>query len=171
MAERRVKFPETPEELASLLSEQGVSVVQQALRLIGGRLDIEVVDGAPPRPVLEVVTAALEECRTLIPAVQAGHVLTAMQGLYVPPPPGSDRDKLPDRLLAVIEMEPYLSTYCQTAAALEEAARTKGGTWEEPGLLYDVALAATRAHAACRLTRKQDMGGCVCPHHRPPEEV
>ncbi|MGY0065173.1 hypothetical protein ACWY4P_53635 (plasmid) [Streptomyces sp. LZ34] len=87
-------------------------------------------------------------------------VLGVVQSSYVPPPPGSDRDKLPDRLLAVIEMGPYLSTACETAHALEWAMRSYTHRRAE------LAEWAQREHASCRLTRKQDMAPCRCPHHQ-----
>jgi hypothetical protein len=81
---------------------------------------------------------------------------------WTPPPPGSDRDKLPDHLLALIadRMRPYLSTACETAAALEAAGPANPGHGDE------LRQWAEREHASCRLTRKQDMAPCSCPHHR-----
>lgn len=110
---------------------------------------------------LEAITAALEEGRTLIPAVQAERVLAAIQGLYVPPPPGSDRDALPEELRAMVapHMRPYVSTACETALALDKAAQIH---------LPSMATLADwerRQHAACRITRKQDMANCQCDCH------
>jgi hypothetical protein len=70
----------------------------------------------PPDP-LTAITHALENCRTLIPAVQARPGLAPRQGRYVPPP-----------MVTLMD-------------------------WER------------RQHAACRLTRKQDMARCVCDCH------
>ena len=87
-------------------------------------------------------------------------VLGVVQSSYVPPPPGSDRDKLPDHLLALIEMGPYLSTGCETAHALERAIPV------HTYLAGELAEWAEREHASCRQTRKQDMAPCRCPHHQ-----
>jgi hypothetical protein len=89
-------------------------------------------------------------------------VLAAIHGQYVPPPPGSDRDKLPDRLLAVIgpHMRPYLSTGCQTANALEMAAG------RHPDMAGELREWAERMRASCRQTRKQDMARCRHAQHQ-----
>lgn len=80
---------------------------------------------------------------------------------WTPPPPGSDRDKLPDHLLAVVDLGPYDSTACQMARALEVAAVRR------PDMADELLQAAGRQHASCRLTRKQDMAPCSCVHHEP----
>lgn len=80
---------------------------------------------------------------------------------YTPPPPGSDRDALPDELRRLIEpqMRPYLSTACETARACQLSAEVfpdQAGElqrWEE------------RQHASCRLSRKQDLALCQCDCH------
>jgi hypothetical protein len=92
---------------------------------------------------------------------EAVAVLAALQGVYVPPPPGSDRDALPEHLRVLIapHMRPYTSTACETARACflagevhrEHADELR--TWEQ------------REHAACRITRKQDMVKCQCDCH------
>lgn len=88
--------------------------------------------------------------------------LATIQGAYVPPPPGSDRDKLPDHLLAVAasHMPPYTSTACQMADALEAAAG------EQPELVGELREWAQRMRSSCRITRKQDMAACQHPQHR-----
>jgi hypothetical protein len=95
------------------------------------------------------------------PATQARHVVEALQGLYVPPPPGSDRDALPEHLRELIapHMPPYTSTYCQTADALEAAAERR------PEVAAELRQWAERQRASCRLTRKQDMAPCDHPWH------
>lgn len=110
---------------------------------------------------LTVITGVLEDCRTLIPAVQARHVLAALQGLYVPPPPGSDRDALPPHLRPLIapHMPPYESTACQTERACRAAAE------EHPQHAAELLAWADREHLACRRTRKQDMAECSAPCH------
>ena len=79
---------------------------------------------------------------------------------WTPPPPGSDRDKLPDHVLAVVDLGPYDSTACQMARALEAAALRR------PDMAEELLQWAGRMHASCRLTRKQDMAPCQCPHHQ-----
>jgi hypothetical protein len=97
---------------------------------------------------------------------EAAAVLDALQGLYVPPPPGSDRDALPEHLRALIapHMRPYVSTACETALACDRASTIHHAQmatfadWEQ------------RQHAACRITRKQDMAACQCDCHTTAKE-
>lgn len=98
-------------------------------------------------------------------SVWLGHAdaaIRAMQGRYVPPPPGSDRDKLPDHVLAVIApwIDVYLSTGCETAHAIYRAVARDGDPTGE------LAGWEQRMHASCRRTRKQDMVSCICACHR-----
>lgn len=88
--------------------------------------------------------------------------LAAIQGAYVPPPPGSDRDALPPDLRRLIEpqMPPYTSTACQTARACTLAAEVFSDRAAE------LLTWAQREHLACRRTRKQDMVTCGCDCHR-----
>lgn len=79
---------------------------------------------------------------------------------WTPPPPGSDRDKLPDHLLAVVDLGPYDSTACQMARALKEAE-----IWH-PEMVGELRQWTERQHASCRLTRKQDMAPCICHCHQ-----
>lgn len=81
---------------------------------------------------------------------------------YTPPPPGSDRDALPEHLRRLIahRMTVYLSTACETAHACHHAA----GTF--PDHADELQQWEQREHAACRRTRKQDMAECVCDCHR-----
>jgi hypothetical protein len=114
---------------------------------------LEAVTEAVRPWLLGADEADVENCATA--------VLAAIQGLYVPPPPGSDRDALPEHLRGLIapHMRPYISTACETALALDRAAQTHLPSmttlvdWER------------RQHAACRITRKQDMAECVCDCH------
>lgn len=115
---------------------------------------------APAGTALQAITRALEDCRTSTSATQAEHVLAALQGLYVPPPPGDDRDALPGHLLAVIHLTPYYSTACQTGTALGHAAVPR------PAMAAELCHWAARTHASCRATRKQDMAPCICGCHR-----
>ena len=80
---------------------------------------------------------------------------------YTPPPPGSDRDALPDHLRALIapHMRPYVSTACETALACDRAS-----TIHHPQMAT-LADWEQRQHAACRITRKQDMAPCQCDCH------
>lgn len=98
-------------------------------------------------------------------SVWLGHAdaaIRAMQGRYVPPPPGSDRDKLPDHVLAAIgpHLRPYLSTACETAQACHIAAARDLDLYDE---LRDW---GQREHSACRLRRKQDVADCGCRCHQ-----
>lgn len=80
---------------------------------------------------------------------------------YTPPPPGSDRDALPDELRALIapHMRGYISTACETALALDRASTTR-----HPAMVTLMEW-ERRQHAACRITRKQDMARCQCDCH------
>lgn len=83
---------------------------------------------------------------------------------YTPPPPGSDRDALPEHLRRLIHhrMTTYLSTACETADACHHAATTF------PDHADELRQWEQREHASCRLTRKQDMATCVCECHGGP---
>lgn len=112
-------------------------------------------DADPCFPVLDRDSALLA----------AGAALAEVRDAYVPPPPGSDRDKLPDHLLAAVAMHgdppPYVSTYCQTATALATAAARL------PDQAGELREWADRQHRSCRLTRKQDMEPCLCGCRHP----
>lgn len=99
----------------------------------------------------------------------ADAALGAIADAYIPPPPGSDRDKLPDHILAAVAMHgdppPYVSTYCQTATALETAAARL------PDQAGELREWADRQHRSCRLTRKQDMEPCLCGCGHPGRET
>lgn len=90
--------------------------------------------------------------------------LAAIQGAYVPPPPGDDRAALPDHLLAAIAPHtvPYVSSYEQIADACAAAG------WEttDSALRAELLEWAARMRASCRQTRKQDMAPCGHPKHR-----
>jgi hypothetical protein len=115
---------------------------------------------------LTVIARTLADCPHAHPATQAAAVLDALQGLYVPPPPGSDRDALPEHLRALIapHMRPYVSTACETALACRLAAEVHP---EHAGELREW---AQREDAACRQTRKQDMAACTGAGHTTPKE-
>lgn len=110
---------------------------------------------------LAVIAGVLADCPHAHPATQAAAVLDALQGLYVPPPPGSDRDALPEHLRALIapHMRPYVSTACETAAACRQAAE------QHPEHAGELQAWAQREDAACRQTRKQDMAACEGAAH------
>lgn len=139
---------------------------------IGGTMDPEKLDGPVAADALRERCAAAaaradgQPWNLLMPAEREVYlrvtdaVLEVVQSSYVPPPPGSDRDKLPDRLLALIEMGPYLSTACETAHALERVIPV------HTDMAAELAEWAEREHASCRQTRKQDMTPCRCPHHQ-----
>ena len=117
---------------------------------------------------LAVVTAALEECRALIPEEQARAVLEALQGAFVPPPPGDDRERLPDDVLAVAlpGLRPYLSTACEVALVLDSAAHGLHRHRREELLGW-----ADRMHRRCRVAHAFTMRRCACAHHEAVEEA
>lgn len=92
---------------------------------------------------------------------EADAVLAAIQGLYVPPPPGSDRDALPEHLRRLIapHMAPYISTACEAAWACGRATET------HPEHTADLQQWEQRQHASCRISRKQDLALCQCDCH------
>lgn len=93
---------------------------------------------------------------------QASAALAAIREQYVPPPPGSDRDALPEHIRAAIgpHMPPYVSTAEQAADGCEAAAA------EHPELAGELRTWAGRMRDSCRATRKQDMAPCAHPQHR-----
>ena len=78
---------------------------------------------------------------------------------WTPPPPGDTREQLPDRLLALIDVPPYLSTACQTARECERAVDVHS----EHG--QDLRQAAARLHARCRINNKFTGQLCICGCH------
>ena len=83
---------------------------------------------------------------------------------WTPPPPGGQREQLPNHLLALIEPAPYLSTACQTADLLACAACFPGSGVPRPQ--YDELLEhAERLHQRCRLNHKFTGQSCACPCH------
>jgi hypothetical protein len=88
--------------------------------------------------------------------------LAAIQDAYVPPPPGSDREQLPDHLLALIrpELPFYLSTACSTgqllACDLDQPHASERNTRAE------------QLHARCRLNHKFTGQLCCCDCHDEP---
>lgn len=110
---------------------------------------------------LTVIARTLADWPHTHPETQARHVLQALQGLYVPPPPGSDRDALPEHLRWRVSpyMGAYRSTGCWSGTACSAAALS------HPDLAEELAVWAERGHASCRRTRKQDMVTCTCPCH------
>ncbi len=113
----------------------------------------------PAPDLLAVIRTALEG-PAVTPADQAAAVLAAIQGLYVPPPPGSDRDKLPDEVLALINVPVYLSTGCEIARALETAAE------QHPEMAGELREWARRKHLSCRRNNKSTGQLCICTHHQ-----
>lgn len=79
--------------------------------------------------------------------------------VWQPPPPGDKRDQLPDDILALIVLRPYVSTSCETAQALESAMIR----W--PDRRAELAMWRDRKHASCRLNNKSTGVLCSCPHH------
>lgn len=128
--------------------------------------DTDVTDPTTRQAVEDHLRAAIRDA--LEATDHADHaaltdaVYQAVQGLYVPPPPGSDRDALPDDLRALVapHMRPYLSTSHETADALYAA------TLGHPDRAGELREWAGRMAASCRDTRKQDMARCMHPDHR-----
>ncbi|MEU0393842.1 hypothetical protein ABZ208_13865 [Streptomyces sp. NPDC006208] len=80
-------------------------------------------------------------------------------------PPGSQQEQLPAYILALINVGPYLSTACETAAACERA--TEAHQTERPWLLAH----AEELHARCRLNNKFTGALCACRCHPQPPTV
>ncbi|WP_445520498.1 hypothetical protein [Streptomyces sp. NEAU-174] len=80
---------------------------------------------------------------------------------FVPPPPGSTAEQLPDDILALIDPPPYLSTACETAQLLEQAVA------EHPDRSAGLAEWARRMHDRCRINNKYTGKLCACAHHGP----
>ena len=80
---------------------------------------------------------------------------------WTPPPPGDRREQLPDDVLALIDIPPYTSTACETAAACEDGYQ-RNTHWI--GLLQR----AEQLHQRCRLNNKFTGAICRCPCHQPP---
>lgn len=76
-----------------------------------------------------------------------------------PPPPGSTEEKLPEHLLALIVLRPYISTACQMADSLEWA------IIRYPEHRTELELWRDRMHERCRLNNKFSDVPCGCPHH------
>jgi hypothetical protein len=78
-----------------------------------------------------------------------------------PPPPGSTLKKLPDHILALIVLRPYISTACETARALESA------VVRHPDFADELRMYRDLCHKECRLNNKFTDVECGCPHpHR-----
>ena len=82
---------------------------------------------------------------------------------WTPPPPGGRREQLPDHLLALLDIPPYTSTACETAARLDWAARAHTRRRDELGEWVD------RLHARCRLNNKFTGASCDCGCHHQTE--
>lgn len=78
---------------------------------------------------------------------------------WTPPPPGDTREQLPDNLLALIDVPPYTSTACETAAALQAVADANPGRANELGEWQQ------RLHARCRINNKFTGALCNCGCH------
>ncbi len=90
---------------------------------------------------------------------EAAAVLAVIQDQFVPPPPGSTAEQLPDDILALIDPPPYLSTACETAQLLEQA------TAEHPDRQAGLGEWARRMHDRCRINQKYTGKLCTCAHH------
>lgn len=79
---------------------------------------------------------------------------------WTPPPPGDTREQLPDSILALIDVRPYTSTACETAADLAQAAAS------HPDRAGELASWVDRMHARCRINQKYTGQLCDCRCHR-----
>lgn len=79
---------------------------------------------------------------------------------YRPPPPGSTLKQLPDDVLDLIVIRPYISTACETARALQSALT------RHPEHTAKLALWRDRMHDECRLNHKYQGNLCKCGCHQ-----
>lgn len=83
---------------------------------------------------------------------------------WTPPPPGDRREQLPDEILALVQLPGYVSTACETALLLKDAAITAAR--EDRDADVDRLMEwADRLHQRCRLQQKFTGVGCQCNHH------
>ncbi|MEU1663619.1 hypothetical protein ABZ547_08385 [Streptomyces sparsogenes] len=123
------------------------AALQAALAAVREYLETSGDDGVR---TLETVLRILDE-RGAQPA----------EDTFVPPPPGSTAEQLPDDILALIDPPPYLSTACETAQLLEQA------TAEHPDRSAALGEWARRMHQRCRGNNKFTGKLCTCTHHGP----
>lgn len=74
-------------------------------------------------------------------------------------PPGGTSEVLPADVLAAIDVPVYVSTACEIAARLEEAAAAGAPDTDR------LAESAAALHGRCRLNHKFTGRRCACPHH------
>lgn len=80
-------------------------------------------------------------------------------------PPGSRRDQLPDRILALLVPGVYISTACETAIQLFRAVT------EYPDRSEELAVWEKRMHLRCRLNHKFTGTLCECHCHEAGEVI
>lgn len=80
------------------------------------------------------------------------------QGL-LSPPPGSRREQLPDRIVALLKPVAYFSTACETASRLFRAAI------DHPEMAEELGAWEKRMHQRCRLNHKFTGALCHCHCH------
>lgn len=90
---------------------------------------------------------------------QRNGLLPQGDAVFVPPPPGSTAEQLPDDGLTLIDPPPYLSTACETAQLLEQV------TAEHPDRQAGLGEWARRMHDRCRINQKFTGQLCSCTHH------
>lgn len=78
---------------------------------------------------------------------------------WTPPPPGSTREQLPDRLLALLDIPPYTSTACETAGLLAAA------IVRHPEHADELRQWESRQRQRCRINNKYT--GVHCQHTAP----
>jgi hypothetical protein len=78
---------------------------------------------------------------------------------WTPPPPGDTREQLPDDILAMIVLPPYISTACEMERALQSAMVRHPDRWDKLAMWRD------RMHERCRLNHKFSGRLCACSRH------
>lgn len=84
---------------------------------------------------------------------------------WTPPPPGDRREQLPDEILTLISLPDYVSTACETALLLEDAA-IKAAREERDQDVNRLMEWASRLHRRCRINHKFTGVTCSCNHHQ-----
>jgi hypothetical protein len=79
-------------------------------------------------------------------------------------PPGGTGEQLPADILAAINLPVYVSTACETALRLEDAAVTAARE-DRDGEVDRFMEWAERLHERCRLNHKFTGRPCACNHH------
>lgn len=98
--------------------------------------------------------------RDLVAAEHGQDMRLAFDGPHLVNEPGSTTEQLPADLLAVLAPRSYLSTACQTARSLTDAAL------QDPGRAEELERWRDRMHQRCRLNHKFTGELCTCRCHQ-----